>query len=70
MIEAMEVVKTGRLGFNSVAEEYNIPKTTLKDRLAGRVKRRTKSVPGSYLTSSEETVLVNFSIYICRMGHG
>ena len=30
MIEAMEAVKAGRLGINKTAEEYNVPKTTLK----------------------------------------
>ena len=70
MIEAMEAVKTGRLGVNRAAEEYNVPKTTLKDRLAGRVKHGVKSGPGSYLTPSEETELVKFLIDICKMGHG
>ena len=55
MIEAMEAVKTGRL--EPLSEEYNVPRTTLKDRLAGRVKHGAKSGPGSYLTSSEETEL-------------
>ena len=35
-------------------EEYNLPRTTLKDRLAGRVKNGSKSGPDPYLTSSEE----------------
>ena len=69
MIEAMEAVKTGRLGVNRAAEEYNVPKTTLKDRLAGRIKHGAKSGPGSYLTPSEETKLAKFLIDVCKMGH-
>ena len=38
MVEAMEAVKTGRLGVNRAAEEYNVPKTTLKDR-KGKTRR-------------------------------
>ena len=30
MVEAMEAVKSGRLGVNRAANEYNVPKTTLK----------------------------------------
>ena len=44
----IEAVKTGRLGVNRAAEEYNVPKTTLKNKLSGRVKHGTKSGPGSY----------------------
>ena len=41
MVEAMDAMKSGRLGVNGAAEEYNIPRTTLKDRLAERVKHGT-----------------------------
>ena len=70
MIEAMEAVKTGRLGVNRAAEEYNVPKTTLKDRLAGRVKHDAKSGPGPHLASSKETELANFLIDVCKKGYG
>ena len=70
MVEAMDAVKSGRLGVNRAAEEYNIPRTTLKDRLAGRVKHGTKSGPDPYLTLSEETELVTFLTDVCKMGHG
>ena len=43
MVEAMDVVKSGRLGVNRAADEYDVPRTTLKDRLAGRVEHGTKS---------------------------
>ena len=49
MTEAMEAVKNGKMGVNRAAEEYNVPRTTLKDRLTGRVtkawlKIRTRSI--------------------------
>ena len=38
MTKAMEAVKNGKMGINRAGEEYNVPRTTLKDRLARRVK--------------------------------
>ena len=70
MTEAMEAVKNGEMGINRAAEEYNVPRTTLKDRLAGRVKHGSKSGPDPYLTSSEEDELVSFLINACKMGQG
>ncbi len=37
MIAAMDAVKNGLLGVNRAAMEFGVPKTTLKDRIAGRV---------------------------------
>ena len=58
------------MGINRAAQEYNVPRTTLKDRLAGRVKHGSKSGPDPYLTSSEEDELVSFLINACKVGHG
>jgi len=33
----MKAVQEGRLGVNHAALEFGVPKTTLKDRIAGRV---------------------------------
>ena len=44
MVKAVDAIRSGRMGgtwCNRVAEEYNIPRTTLIDRLAGRVKHGT-----------------------------
>ena len=69
MTKAMEAVKNGELGNNRATEEY-VPRTTLKDRLAGRVKNGSKSRPDPYLTSSKEDKLISFQINPCKMGHG
>ena len=70
MVEAMEVVKSGRLGVNRATNEYNVPKTTLKDRISGRVKHGSNPGRQPYLTSSKENELENFLIEVCKMGHG
>ena len=61
MTKAMEAVKNGELGNNRATEEY-VPRTTLKDRLAGRVKNGSKSRPDPYLTSSKEDKLISFLV--------
>ena len=37
MLQAMETVKSGYMGMNRAAIEYGVPRTSLKDRLSGRV---------------------------------
>ena len=66
----MEAVKW-RIRVNRATEKgYNVPKTTLKDRLAGRVKHGSKSGPEPYLMSSEGNELVSFKISASKMSHG
>ena len=66
----MEAVKSGRLSVNRAANKYNMPKTTLKDQLSGRVKHGSNPGLQPYLTSSKENELEKFLIEICKMGHG
>ena len=47
-----------------------MPKTTLKDRIAGRVVHGKKPEPEPYLTSDEEKELADFLIDVSKMGHG
>ena len=54
MEAALKAVQDG-IRVNNAAELHGVPKTTLKDRVSGRVARGSKSSPKSYLTSQEET---------------
>ena len=58
------------MGVNRAALEFNVPCTTLKDRLAGRVLHGTRSGPKPYLTSQEEKELVELLVSCSRMGYG
>ena len=69
MINAMEAVRSG-MGVNRAALEYGVPKTTLKDRIAGRVVHGIKPGPEPYFTAEEEDELATFLIEVCKMGHG
>jgi transposase len=42
------------------SEEYSVPRSTLHDRITGKVKPGSKSGPKSYLSSLEEQELVSF----------
>ena len=70
MIRAMEAVKSGVMGTNQAAREFDVPATTLKDRLPGRVKHGSKPGPAPYLTEEEERELAEFFIQVARLGYG
>ena len=69
MEAALQAVKDG-LGVNKAAELHGIPKTTLKDRVSGRVAQGSKSGPKSYLTDQEEKQLADYLIEVAEAGYG
>ena len=60
MLQAMETVKSGYMGMNRAAIEHGVPRTSLKDRLSGRVIHGTNIGPKPYLTQEEENNLLSF----------
>jgi len=66
----MEAVKSSELGINQSALKSGVPKTTLKDRTAGRVKQCTKPGPVACLDSKEEEELVNFVFENSKIRYG
>ena len=70
MIRAMEAVKSGEMGVNRAALEYGVPKTSLKDRISGRVKHGKNPGPCPLLTNEEENELASFLTKTCKMGQG
>ena len=63
---AYEEVVGGHLSVRVAAEKYDVPKSTLSDRVTGRVKFDARSGPSRYLTDKEEEELVGF-ISLCAM---
>lgn len=51
------------------AEMYGVPKSTLQDRISGRVPFGKKSGPTKFLTDEEETELVNFICGCATVGY-
>ena len=68
MLGALKAVSEG-MGVNRAAEEFGIPKTTLKDRISGKVIHGTKSGRTPYLTLEEEDELVQFIVSSAKMGY-
>ena len=57
LTEAMEEVKEGRMSERQAAKEFNVPRSTLKDRLAERIKEEKAGRP-TVLSVEEELILV------------
>ena len=53
----MKPVASGECGVNRAALDYGVPRTTLKDRLSGRVEHGRKPGPTPYLNTVEEKEL-------------
>ena len=70
MLSDLKVVKEGRMGVNRAALSYGVPRTTLKDRVTGRVLHGSNFSPQPYLTTEEEKQLVDFLITSSKMGYG
>ena len=69
MEAALKAVKDG-MGVNRAAELHGVPKTTLKDRVSGRIAHGSKSGPKSYLTSREERQLSDYLLEVSEAGYG
>ena len=70
MAKALDAVASGKMGVNRAAIEFNVPCTSLKDRVAGRVPDGCNMGPKRYLTYEEESELVEFIIKCSKMGYG
>ena len=69
MLAAMKAVEEGH-PINQAARDHGIPKTTLKDRISGRVTHGSNPGPKQYLTSSEEKELGDFLKNCVQIGYG
>ena len=69
LYRAYEDVKDGRLSIRHAAEQYGIPKSTLGDRISGRVRFGAHSGPPRYLSDSEERELACFICQSAGIGY-
>ena len=68
MAQAQEEAKAGRLNVRQAAQEFGVPKTSLSDRVSGRVS--SDCVPGqrTLLTPADEDSLVEYLLYSASHG--
>ncbi len=71
MDAAIESVLSGSaVSINRAARDHDIPPTTLKDRLSGRVVDGTKPGPVAYLDTEEEEKLELYLTQANNIGYG
>ena len=69
MEHALRAVVAGSLSVRLAALHYNVPRSTLGDRVSGRVIPGSTSGPPTYLTASEERELVQFLVRSASIGY-
>ena len=69
MVAALEAVRQGTSTFRA-AKLYGVPRSTLQDRVSGRVRHGTKPGPKPYLSCKEEGELSNFITEVAKAGYG
>ena len=69
MIAAISAVKSG-VPVKRAAEEHGVPRTTVRNRLSGRVVHGTKPGPKPYLSNDEEKELSSFLQSCANVGYG
>ena len=70
MTLAIQMVKNGQLSRKAAAKAYGVPKTTLLDKLSGRVPETpTKPGPKTVLTEAEENLLANHARLMAEIGY-
>ncbi|XP_051902951.1 uncharacterized protein LOC127588313 [Hippocampus zosterae] len=68
MAHALIEVKSGRCTVRKAAKEFGVPKSSLGDRVSGRVTPGCRSGPAQLITSSDEALLVEFSLHMSKHG--
>lgn len=69
MEQAVSSVLEQGFSVRRAATEYNVPKSTLGDRVSGRVLPGARSGPGRLLTEQEEDKLVSFLLQCASVGY-
>lgn len=69
MKAAMDAMEKGQT-LSQAAREYGVPKTTLSDRVSGRVIHGVKPGPRPYLSSKEDKELGSFLKDCAKVGYG
>ncbi len=71
MVGAIQAVINNRLSMNQAADNYQVPRSTVKDRLNGRVTTHgVNPGPKPYLTKDEEQGLTDYLISAANIVYG
>ena len=68
MVKALTLVDQGA-SIRCAAEKCGVPRSTLHDRVSGKIQQGKKSGPDPYLTMEEEEELANFLVKCAKIGY-
>ena len=68
MDSSLKEVREGRLTCNAASKTYNVPRTTLRDKVAGKSPEKRRMGPSPVLTKAEEDSLAAFCIKLLKCG--
>ena len=70
MQAAVDAVREDHMSVQRASQLYKIPKTTLYDRISGKVLHGSKPGPKPYFSPTEEREMANFLIDVAKAGYG
>lgn len=68
MLKAIEAAKTSQMSIRKASKTFNVPKSTLIDKLKGKVPIERKIGAAPILTPAEENVLVTWILNAAKAG--
>ncbi|CAC5411012.1 unnamed protein product [Mytilus coruscus] len=68
--KAVQMVENKSMSIRSASRQYNVPKTTIIDKLNWRSNLQSRSGPNPVLYDSEEEMLVHWVIDMAKIGYG
>ena len=69
MVQAVDSVLKKGTSIRKADKEYDIPKSTISDRISGHAMMGAVSGPNRYLNAQEEKELVHFLLKCASIGH-
>ena len=70
MVAAVQSVRSGKLSIRKAAAEFNVPKSSLANRINGRVDHGKKNGPETLLDPADEAVLAAFHLaHVSKHGY-
>ena len=70
MQAAVAAFKAGRISFRNAASQFNVPKSSLRDRVTGRVIHGKKNGAKTKLTQTDKEKLAAYLIETSKQGYG
>jgi transposase len=67
---AIKLVNSQTLSIRGASRRYNVPKSTIIDKLYGKSSLHSRSGPKSVLSETDENIIVEWLINMAKIGYG